>query len=116
MANEPKRVFGGDGFDRDGFDWIGYHRLHRAAENGDVKAVQTLLDQGVSVDIIQTHGSNPWTPLLFAAQNGHLEVAKLLILRRADVNKADKYQQSSLARASRYGHANMCQLLLGNGA
>ena len=61
--------------------------LYLAAENGDVDKVQSLLE---NVETPDQRDDCKWTPLMRAAQNGHLEVSKLLINAGADVNARDK--------------------------
>ena len=56
--------------------------IHDAAIKGDVAAITAALDAGDGVD--ESDGTG--TPLYYAAWMGHLEAAKLLIERGADVN------------------------------
>ena len=51
--------------------------------------------------------------LLWASENGYLEVVKLLIENGADVSAKDNY---ALRWASRYGHLEVAKLLIENGA
>ena len=55
--------------------------LHLAANNGDVEAMQALLDGGAEVDPRDFDGA---TPLFRAVGLGHLEAAKLLLQRGAN--------------------------------
>ena len=56
------------------------------------------------------------TALILACQEGHYDVATLLIKEGVEVNAKDKYMYSALHRASQYGHTKCCQLLLESGA
>ena len=53
---------------------------------------------------------------MFASQNGHSEVAELLLENRAKVNLTDKNGFSALMFASQKGHYRAVQLLVENGA
>jgi ankyrin repeat protein len=54
-----------------------------------------------------------WTPLSMAAQNGHLEVAKLLIICGANVNQATRQDGfTPLCIAAQYGHLKVAKLLI----
>lgn len=57
-----------------------------------------------------------WTPLMYAAQAGKLEMVKLLIERGADVNVKSTYDRTALMLAAYGGHTEIVQALLGAGA
>ena len=56
------------------------------------------------------------TALMNASQNGHTEVAKLLIENGAVVNKAENDGWTAFMSASRNGHTEIVKLLIENGA
>jgi ankyrin repeat protein len=58
--------------------------IHSAVWNGDLEGVQAELDNGVDVD----EKDDLWgrTPLHIAAEEGHKEIAELLIAKGASVN------------------------------
>ncbi|MDQ3650521.1 MAG: ankyrin repeat domain-containing protein [Acidobacteriota bacterium] len=58
------------------------------------------------------------TPLHFAVQNHLIEIAKVLIVHRAEVDAQDNYGNIPLFRAvfESRGRGDMIQLLLANGA
>jgi hypothetical protein len=93
--------------------------LRDAARAGDVSAVTRLLDAGVPVDAkAPRHGQ---TPLLFAAGEGRLDVARLLVARGADVNaRVTFFGQTPLSSAlggPRGGnHREVALFLLSKGA
>jgi len=87
--------------------------LHTASEEGDLGAVQSLLDQGADVnERDETHQ----TPLHVASKEGKLGVAKLLIKRGADVNSRDKSGWTPLHKASRFERLDIAKLLLDHDA
>jgi len=88
--------------------------LRRAAGRGDVAAVKALLDSGAAVDAANSYGA---TALTFAADKGHIEVARLLLERGADPNRKDTFYDSSIPAWAAYnGHAEVVRLLLAHGA
>jgi hypothetical protein len=85
-----------------------------AARRGDVAAVRALLDQGVAVDAPFRYDR---TALSFVADRGHVEVARLLIERGANVNAKDTfYGATPLVWAMNKGHVEIVRLLVAKGA
>ncbi|MHC4086880.1 MAG: ankyrin repeat domain-containing protein [Planctomycetota bacterium] len=62
--------------------------LQKAARNGDLSVVESLIEQGTSVD--QYCDFNRWTALHAAAYKGHIEIAEFLLKQGANVNVKDK--------------------------
>ena len=60
------------------------------------------------------HGEQ--TALMYASQNRHLEVVRLLCEAGADKDKADQDGHTSLILASQAGHLEMVRLLSEGGA
>ena len=87
--------------------------LYAAAKIGDINLVQMHLDRGVDVNMVGSVYS-PLTPLAHAANNGHLEVVKLLVEKGADVNVESGF--SPLHNAVREDHPEMVKFLLSHGA
>ncbi|OWZ00838.1 TKL protein kinase [Phytophthora megakarya] len=56
------------------------------------------------------------TALTFAAEEGHLEIVRLLVDHAANVNVTDSENQTPLMKASYRGHEEIVRLLLDNGA
>ena len=96
--------------------------IHSAARMRDVEAVRQELAAGVDVDVVNgraENGDGGNTALWFAAQgpwpNG-VDVARVLIEAGADVNKQCEHGRTALHMAAAWGHADVVQLLLENGA
>jgi hypothetical protein len=88
--------------------------LLKAVRAGDVAAVKSLLDSGVTADAKYRYDR---TALSFAADRGHREIAALLIAKGADVNAKDTYYGiTPLEMAAQNGHAEVVVLLLEKGA
>ena len=63
------------------------------------------------------HGApEPQEALFAACQNGHLDAARLLLEKGADVHKASNANRTPLHEASYSGHMDVVRLLLANGA
>ena len=58
-----------------------------ACGNGQIAVAQVLVEHAASVDLFD--GLTHTTPLMMAARGGHYEVAKLLLLAKADVSIKD---------------------------
>eukprot|EP00300_Choanocystis_sp_HF-7_P014674 c18769_g1_i2.p2 GENE.c18769_g1_i2~~c18769_g1_i2.p2 ORF type:complete len:112 (+),score=25.40 c18769_g1_i2:202-537(+) len=67
------------------------------------------------VRISSTHECIKWTPLVLAAVNNHIEVVRLLIQLKANVNCADNNGWTPLYIAARCGHFAVVQELLDHG-
>ncbi len=79
------------------------------------KVIEFLLAEGANVDDAPVSGDlKGFTPLIFAARDNKLEIAKLLIEHGADVNARNTYEQTPLSVAE--GKPEMINLLKTNGA
>ncbi|MDI6812191.1 MAG: ankyrin repeat domain-containing protein [Desulfitobacteriaceae bacterium] len=88
--------------------------LVRRAGQGDVAVVRLFLASGMSPDARDKEGL---TPLIAAAYNGHLEAARLLAGRGADLNGREaKFGGTALIHAARNGHPEVVRMLLEKGA
>ena len=88
--------------------------LLQAVRRGDLAGVRAALDGGVPVDAPFRYDR---TALSFAADRGHLEIARLLLDRGADPNKKDTfYGATPLDLAADKPHVAMVRLLLERGA
>jgi ankyrin repeat protein len=88
----------------------GASALHHAASEGKESVVRSLLHAGANP--LSKDGKG-WTPLHYAAANGHIAVAILLIARNQfTVHARDDEGRTPLHRACFYGRKQSVQLLL----
>ena len=88
--------------------------IAKAANNGDSDTVRTLLKSNSYLasdkDLYDT------TPLHWAAQKNHKDIAELLLASGADVNARNKYGDTPLHFAASAGSTDVARLLLDHGA
>jgi ankyrin repeat protein len=89
---------------------FGDRALTVAALGGHLAIVKKLLARGAALD---TPG---WTPLIYAATNGQIEVMRYLLDAGADINAVAPNGTTALMMAVRGGHAAAVDLLLSRGA
>jgi hypothetical protein len=95
------------GFDPNTVDPQGLPGLYVALRDGSLKAAQVLIDwPKTNVDSRTPHDESP---LMIASLKGHLQVAKQLVERDADVNKTG---WTPLHYAATRGHLAIMELLL----
>jgi len=82
--------------------------LMRAAENGDIDAIEALLAQGIDVNAKRNDGM---TPLIRAAFFGHVDTVAVLLNKGADAGIKDRLGVTALGWASSRGHADVIHLL-----
>eukprot|EP00386_Alphamonas_edax_P008045 GDKI01026519.1.p1 GENE.GDKI01026519.1~~GDKI01026519.1.p1 ORF type:complete len:375 (+),score=63.76 GDKI01026519.1:239-1363(+) len=84
--------------------------LHDAAKRGDLAGLLSLLnDGGQSIDATDKDGN---TVLMTACGTGHQNIVRMLLNRRADVNKANALGYSALMVAVTGGQDQIVRLLL----
>ena len=81
--------------------------MRRAIWNWDAGEVRALLAKGAEVNA---------RSLYLTAQNGHKDVAELLLVNHADVNAKDEDGKTPLHAAAMFGHKDVAELLLANHA
>lgn len=77
---------------------------------GDVRMCRMLIERDADVN------KTGWTPLHYAATNGHLEVMNLLLEENAYIDAGSPNGSTPLMMAARYGTAEAVKLLLEAGA
>ena len=88
--------------------------LHEAAQQGNLKEIRRLLDNGDDVNAKDTQRK---VPLHYASANGHGEIVELLLKAQGvDVNVADDQGRTALYGAASKGYREVVALLLEKGA
>ncbi len=95
-------------------DKEGFSAVHRAASGGHVKAVETLLEAGADVNVRQE--TYQGTPLQYAANEGHAEVAKILLKGKAKIDAVDTFGRTPLMWAAMAGKKDVAEVLLSKDA
>lgn len=67
---------------------------HRAAQDGDVKGLEEVLD--LLEGLVNKKDANGWTPLHEGARGGHLEVVQLLVDNGAALNDKSNNGETAL--------------------
>lgn len=88
--------------------------LIREAGSGNLSAVRNMLTKNVDVNFANRHTTK--TALMEAAENGKVEVMKLLVRRRANLNKVDYDQRTALMLAARSNAVESMDYLISAGA
>jgi len=86
--------------------------LAEAAKDGDYSKVVELLASGL--DPNRKHSGQ--TPLIYACENGHDQIAQVLLDNGAYVDARDRYGQTALHWCARNGQGRCAQLLVSRGA
>ena len=89
---------------------LGESSLMLAALKGQRELATKLIAKGADVN------KTGWTPLHYAASNGHVDVIKLLIENHAYIDAESPNGSTPLMMASMYGNAQSVKLLLEEGA
>lgn len=84
--------------------------LSLAAYTGKLQFVQRMVEAGSEVNF---YG---WSPLTYAAFNGHTAIVDYLLKRGADINATTANGASALFFAARFGHIEVIKVLLRNKA
>ena len=92
---------------------VGMSAIHAAAAKGQTKAVQWLLQNGLSINAHTAVGD---TPLMMAVMGGHRDTVEHLLENKADVTAVNADGDQALHRAVSEGAQNIVRLLLQWGA
>ncbi|KAK5989337.1 Erythrocyte ankyrin [Cladobotryum mycophilum] len=84
--------------------------LHLAARDGNIELVELLLaTPGIRASQADDYGR---TALFYASMRGYVDVVRLLLLNKAEVNTKDLYNSSAIFAATRNGHQDVVETLL----
>lgn len=83
-------------------DAFGRTALHYASTGTSVDAVRVLLAGGA--DVNRTDGGEKWTPLMYAAAEGHIDIVEALLKADADPASKDVDGETALDFARNAGH------------
>ncbi|KAI7905699.1 uncharacterized protein BX663DRAFT_500605 [Cokeromyces recurvatus] len=87
--------------------------LHLAARQGHVELCRVLAQKKEDIDKPDKY--NSWTPLFWAANDGHVGCVRILINAGCKVNAKDEKGKTALYYAAWEGHMDCVQLLLDAG-
>ena len=97
------------GADINAKDNIGRGALMYAASGPNEPTVKLLIEKGAEVNTIDLHEA--WTPLMFAAAEGQIEVVKTLLENNADWTLKDTDGDTASSFAQKNGHTNVVELI-----
>lgn len=103
-------LIGAKGIELDKLTPKGENALMMAAFRGYIDLVQQLIDRGAEVN------KTGWTPLHYAATNGHARIVQLLLDHYAYIDAESPQGATPLMMAARHGHPDVVRLLLDQGA
>ena len=90
---------------------VGATPLYVACRNGHAECARLLLVvAGAAVDLAMNDGA---TPLLTACYKGHTKCTRLLLKAKADMTLRNKFGETALMLACRFGQTDVAQRLLG---
>lgn len=91
-------------------DVKGSYPISLAAYNGYYDIVELLLENDIKMVNFTNNAKD--TPLHLASMNGHVRVVSLLLNRHCDTKIKNARQESALDVACKYGHVQVCQILI----
>ena len=92
-------------------------QLYEAVTKNNKDKVENLITKGADVNYVKEAG--PWmkvSVLITAVNNQNIDIAKLLLDNKADVNWKDGFKTSAILYAANTGSIEMVKLLLEKGA
>jgi len=87
--------------------------LISAAEEGDIKTVKMLLENGAD---IEAKNNEDYTALIYAARDGHTDMVKLLVTKGADIEAKNDRGVTPLFVAAINGQLDSVKILIEAGA
>lgn len=90
--------------------------IHLAAKCGNFEVCDLLLEAAFAIrDYINSEDDGGWTPLIWACEHGHANVAKYLINKGADWQRRDVEQNLALHWAAFSDSSRITEYLLNCG-
>ncbi len=101
--------------------WSDKDQLYISSAGGDVEKIRELLAKGVDPNHRFLHLQREFqpyeTPIIAAAENGHLDIVKMLVEAGADIDAQNTYNsQTALFKAVLNRHRKVVDYLLDKGA
>ena len=84
-----------------------------ACVDGDDVEARRLIEEGADVNWRDAYG---WTPLIWAASKGLVDVVRLLLDKGADINHKNNYGRTALHQAAISGEDEVVRFLIERGA
>ena len=92
-------------------NFMGRNLLHAAAEGGNSSIMRSILSY--DIDINSKDDESSATPLIIAVMHNHVEVAKYLLQKGADISlTTESNKRNALHIASQYGSVEAMEMLL----
>ncbi len=94
------------------------YKLILSVMTGDLKSVRSVLKNGSPEEPLNVNAGDKLdsTLLMIAAREGHLEIARILVEKGAEVDATDNDGWTALMYAAWKGHLEVARFLIGNGA
>ncbi|MBL0725781.1 MAG: ankyrin repeat domain-containing protein [Alphaproteobacteria bacterium] len=93
-------------------DYINRSSLVYAILGGSLKSVELTLSEKSNIE--DTEDEFGWTPLILAANMGNVNIVKILLNERADINGTGRQKETALMRASFVRNTEVVKILLDN--
>ena len=94
-------------------EWSKEEQLRKACYNRELDDAKELIEEGVDVESRNRYG---WTPLMYAAESGHVDIVRLLLDHGANIHSKNDCGNTALHRAAFNGHDEVVKLLIERGA